>query len=91
MNDADKLIEAAAMAIINKEYPMRLALGPISIDEAKEFARAALSAIEAEGWVLVPVEPTIKMCDAAMELSENQSRTGWRYVPKAPGDAWRRP
>lgn len=61
MSDADKLIEAAAMAIINKEYPMRLALGPISIDEAKEFARAALSAIDAAGWVLVPVEPTDAM------------------------------
>lgn len=94
MSDADKLIEAVAKAVcVQNLVSTRQPQDAATIDAYwRSFvpeARAALAAVEAAGWVLVPVEPTIKMCDAAMELSENPSRTGWRYVPKAPGDAWR--
>lgn len=88
MNDADKLIEAVANAIrhgiFGNDYE-----AAYWTKENDDAARAALSAIETAGWAVVPVEPTIKMCDAAMELVEKPSRTGWQYVPKAPGDAWR--
>lgn len=92
MSNADKLIEVVAAALFVDGYADRLEWSAEHETVKADYfghARAALSAIETAGWVLVPVEPTIKMCDAAMELAENPSRTGWRYVPKAPGDAWR--
>lgn len=49
------LIETVAMAIIDAEMPMRLASHAISMEDAIDLARAALQAIEASGYAVLPV------------------------------------
>ena len=68
MSDADKLIEAVARAIHDGLGGNGWAYTNYGGDELKtnkseleEAARAALSAIEAEGWAVVPMEPTDAM------------------------------
>jgi hypothetical protein len=58
------IIETVARAIIDAEMPMRLASHAISLDDAKDLARAALLAIEGAGYAIVPIEPTEAMLDA---------------------------
>lgn len=48
--------------------------------ELLDAARAALSAIEAAGWRVVPVEPTQEMIEAGLEgeVVRDSSGTSWR-------------
>jgi hypothetical protein len=78
----DELIEAMARAMafvfcdsgfFNKNDPEQLALlQSRANDKAKMFtahARAALTALQSKGWVVVPVEPTEEQLNAARDWS----------------------
>lgn len=65
----DKLMEAVAEAMWNTHAGSRVhpwaALGSIK-DDYRDYARAALAAVEAAGYRVVPVEPTAEMIRAAL-------------------------
>ena len=67
-----KVIEAAARAIW-AEMPVERGIGPTTASEI--FAQAAitayLAAMKAEGFVMVPVEATDKICEAGLFANDN--------------------
>lgn len=78
MTDTDALVEEIAKAMFVRPFrdgPVQLSVavpswGGVGAHKREEFrnhARAALSAIEAAGWRVVPVEPTTTMYGAALE------------------------
>lgn len=70
----EQIIETMARGMFDACPPLRLTGEPIQWDDTKSFtpmncradAAAALSALEAAGFVVVPVEPTDRMIDAAI-------------------------
>ena len=70
----DQIIETMARGMFDSCPPLRLTGEPIPWDDTKSFtpmncradAAAALSALEAAGMVVVPVEPTREMASAGM-------------------------
>lgn len=75
---SDALIEAVAKAIADSDRTLTETtfLEPRYL----RYARAALSAIEANGYRVVPVEPTQEMIEAGLEgeVVRDSSGTSWR-------------
>ncbi len=86
MTDTDALVEAVAKAIqdttcrVISEDSLGVVATSLPDDECVNAARAALSAIEAAGWRVVPVEPTQEMIEAGLEgeVVRDSSGTSWR-------------
>ena len=91
MTDTDALVEEIAKAMFVRPFrdgPVQLSVavpswGGVGAHKREEFrnhARAALSAIEAAGWRVVPVEPTQEMIEAGLEgeVVRDSSGTSWR-------------
>lgn len=85
MNDA--LIEAVAKAMFARDMPSSDWDDKYDEDVREPYrknARAALAAIEAQGYRVVPVEPTNAMVDAMYALDKVDDR--W---PACADDIWR--
>ncbi len=85
MTDRDKLIEVMARAICEYETPESYDDLPVISMFKKYFratAQAALAAIEANGFAVVPVEPTEAMKIAAFEAAGP-------HAEEDPLDVWR--
>lgn len=79
MTDREKMVEVMAVAL-------KAHFGSPHFDDAAE---AALTALEEEGWAVVPVEPTKEMVEAgdeAMDWDSSDTNGRW-YVHYSDGDA----
>lgn len=74
---ADALIEAVARGMLQYQ---ELPASPRLLDSYKNSVRAALSAIEANGFRVVPVEPTVAMIEAGIEHRECTGPSGTRWA-----------
>lgn len=67
MSDSDTLLDAVAVSLDNALYKGGFLVQ--NDGEARQIAKVAISAIEAAGWRVVPVEPTEEMIRHGQHMS----------------------
>ena len=70
----DSLVEAVAEVVRGHRH---------KVTNSNAIARAAIAAIEAQGWAIVPKEPTEKMLDAASHAN-NPHTVYWAMLSARP-------
>ena len=70
------IVETMARAIEDARFPQCVGFDYPTVGKASErYAKSAIAALSAAGYVIVPVEPTEAMCDAgAPEVASFDSR-----------------